>query len=94
MGKIVIVLGMHRSGTSAMAGLLHNNNVIMGRDEDFVPKPMKENPKGFFENNRFRKLNDRVLRMCDYHIKDFSPELPEINIHPAQSATMCTLIQE
>lgn len=75
---IVIVAGMHRSGTSALAGVLHNNGIIMGDEEkkDFYPPPMKENPKGFFENIRFRRLNDSILSNSDYRVKSFSPDVP------------------
>lgn len=94
MKRIVAVLGMHRSGTSAMAGLLHSNGIVMGRDNEFQPKPMPENPKGFFENVRFRKLNDRILRGNEYQVKSFSPQIPELDVHPAQYATMQVLIDE
>jgi hypothetical protein len=69
---------MHRSGTSAMAGLLHSNGIVMGRENDFRPKPMKENPKGFYENVHFRKVNDTILRRNDYNVKSFSPRIPFI----------------
>ena len=75
---IICVLGMHRSGTSAMAGLLHNNGVVMGRDNEFRPRPMKENPKGFYENIRFRRINDIILRQYEYKTKSFSPSIPFI----------------
>jgi hypothetical protein len=69
---------MHRSGTSAMAGLLHSNGIVMGRENDFRPRPMKENPKGFYENVHFRKINDIILRRNDYNVKSFSPSIPFI----------------
>ncbi len=77
---IVIVGGMHRSGTSAMAGMLHANEVIMGKDEDWYPPPMKENPKGFYENVRFRRVNDRILKENMYKVKSFIPSIPEIKV--------------
>jgi len=77
---IVVVLGMHRSGTSAMSGLLHKNGIVMGREEkkEFYPPPIKENPKGFWENVRFRRINDRILKMHGYRVKSFSPAIPMI----------------
>lgn len=75
---IVIVLGMHRSGTSALAGLLHHNGVHMGDQETFYPPPMKENPKGFFENKRFRNLNDAMLSKVGYKVKSFNPIIPRV----------------
>lgn len=73
---IVIVLGMHRSGTSALAGMLHDNGIVMGEHGDFHPPPMRENPKGFFENRRFRTVNDQVVRTNGYKVKSFNPGIP------------------
>lgn len=49
----VIVLGCYRSGTSAVAGVLHNLGVFMGKDFD---PPAVTNPKGFFEDLEFKRL--------------------------------------
>ena len=76
---IVIATGMHRSGTSALAGLLHTNGIVMGENEHFKPRPKKQNVKGFFENFRFRSLNDKILEYNDYRVKSFSPIIPIIN---------------
>ncbi len=76
---IILVLGMHRSGTSALAGMLHDNGVVMGRHGEFHPPPMKENPKGFFENRRFRAINDMILRGYNYQVKSFGVNVP--NVH-------------
>jgi hypothetical protein len=73
---IVIIVGMHRSGTSALAGMLHGNGVVMGEQGDFHPPPMKENPKGFYENRRFRNINDAILQERGYRVKEFSPQVP------------------
>jgi len=75
---IVIIIGMHRSGTSALAGLLHSNNISMGKDGDFYPPPAKENPKGFYENVRFRRVNDAILALHGYKVKSFSPTIPTV----------------
>jgi len=77
---IVIVAGMHRSGTSALAGMLHHNGIVMGREKDFYPPPMKENPKGFFENVRFRRVNDAILKEYGYRVKSFDPGVPVIKL--------------
>lgn len=49
---------MHRSGTSAISGVLD----ILGADfgKDVVP-PSYDNPKGFFENQEVLDLNERIL---------------------------------
>jgi GT2 family glycosyltransferase len=56
--KCIFVLGMHRSGTSAMAGLLARLGFPLGKElmaaNDF-------NEKGYFENNRIYKFNEKLL---------------------------------
>ena len=56
--KCIIILGMHRSGTSAMGGLLHVLGVNMGIN--LLP-PAEDNPKGFFENEKITLFNDSKL---------------------------------
>jgi hypothetical protein len=58
-GQGVIVLGMHRSGTSALAGLLAELGVFMGARLFDAQEGV--NDKGFYENERVVRLNDRVL---------------------------------
>ena len=79
---IVIVVGMHRSGTSALAGMLHENNIIMGEPDTFYPHPGPENLKGFYENFMFRKLNDMLLRTRRYNVKSFRHDISEIQYLP------------
>lgn len=55
--KTMVILGMHRSATSLVAKGL-NNEIFMG---DNLLKPRPCNPKGFFEERTFVKLNDRIL---------------------------------
>jgi hypothetical protein len=56
--QAVLVLGMHRSGTSALAGVL----ATLGCDGPRTPiKPNAENPKGFFEARPVARLNDEIL---------------------------------
>ena len=73
---ITIVLGMHRSGTSVVAGILHFNKVSMGTYETFWPRPLPQNPKGFYENYDFRKINDTILQESDYNTKQYKTRIP------------------
>src|SRR5688572_30794661 len=64
----LIVLGMHRSGTSVLAGLLN----IMGAyfaAEGLGIKANPQNPKGFWERRDVRALNDLLLHSagCDWN---------------------------
>lgn len=75
---IVPVVGMHRSGTSTIAGILHLNGISMGSQGTFRPKPLPQNPKGFYENYDFRKVNDRILASKEYDVKSYSPDIPDV----------------
>ena len=56
---MIIIFGMHRSGTSALAGMLHSAGIALG--EVFMP-PLPENPKGFFEDLRIQGVNKKIIR--------------------------------
>jgi hypothetical protein len=49
---------MHRSGTSALSGVLSLLDVYLGSD---LMKPTQENPKGYFENNALYRVNEKLL---------------------------------
>jgi hypothetical protein len=92
---IVLVVGMHRSGTSALAGMLHSNGIIMGEEHSFRPKPMRENPKGFYENHEFRVINDQILRGHGYAVKSFNPDVPKIDqLPPSAHSQMVARIEQ
>src|ERR1700678_1658547 len=56
--RAVLVLGMHRSGTSALARGLQMLGVYLGND--FIsPKP--DNPTGYWEDRNIFGLNERLL---------------------------------
>jgi len=54
----VVVLGMHRSGTSAVAGCLERLGICMGRR---LAPGDEWNPGGYFEDRDLVELNDRLL---------------------------------
>jgi GT2 family glycosyltransferase len=54
----LIVLGMHRSGTSALTGMLHHLGVALG--EHLMPATT-DNPRGYWENNDIVKAHERLL---------------------------------
>ena len=59
MKKTVVVLGMHRSGTSLVSGILKNLGVNMG---DVLLGSNFGNPTGHFEDLEFLKLNNAILK--------------------------------
>ena len=54
----VCVIGLHRGGTSAVAGVLHHLGVFMG---DQLLEPSEDNPKGYFEDRRFMELHTAIM---------------------------------
>jgi len=90
---IVVVVGMHRSGTSTVAGLLHAGGVCMGEEAVMWPRPSPENPRGFFENHRFRVLNDRIAARCGYRVKSWDPEVPPLRPGALQRRAMLRLVR-
>lgn len=59
MVKTVVILGMHRSGTSLIAGILYYLGVDMGKQ--LVGRTWT-NPLGHFENIDFLNLNEKILK--------------------------------
>jgi glycosyltransferase involved in cell wall biosynthesis len=57
-GLAILIVGMHRSGTSALAGMMMRLGIDV--PGDLIP-PAFDNPKGFFENRRFVEFDDRLL---------------------------------
>jgi hypothetical protein len=57
---LVCVTGMHRSGTSVVAGLLELLGVDFGPSDGML-EPADENPHGFWEQRAVSDLNDDLL---------------------------------
>lgn len=60
--QLTIVLGMHRSGTSALSGLLCRAGWDPPRD--LLPSSV-HNPLGYWESTALMRLNDRLLQRLD-----------------------------
>ncbi len=56
--RVIVVLGMHRSGTSAMTRGLVALGVELG--DDLLP-PHEDNMKGYWEDKGVREFNDELL---------------------------------
>lgn len=63
--KLIVVLGMHRSGTSAIARGLMALGVDLGTN--LMPAVENNNEKGFFEDVDVCELNDEILRLLGSH---------------------------
>lgn len=67
------ILGMHRSGTSALAGVLkHFGADVPAR----MMKPTEDNPAGYFESTPVMQLNERILASAGTSWDDWS-RIPE-----------------
>lgn len=60
MSKLLCVIGMHRSGTSAVAGTLSRLGVDFG--SQLMPSS-PDNPKGYYEAMPVVRAHDRLLRV-------------------------------
>jgi len=65
--RAVLVLGMHRSGTSALARGLQMLGVYLGNDF-LSPKP--DNPTGYWEDRNIYELNERLLAVLGLKWED------------------------
>ncbi len=59
----ICVAGMHRSGTSLVAKLLHEAGLFLGAEADILPAG-PGNSEGHFENVRFIEINDAILELA------------------------------
>jgi O-antigen biosynthesis protein len=92
----VIVLGMHRSGTSCVGNLLTKMGLYFG-DPSISTGAGEENRKGFFERRDIRDICDAILQGsgCDWWaVGDFSPERVPTLIRTEINAKFATVLQE
>jgi Sulfotransferase family len=71
---IVCVVGMHRSGTSLVAQLLHALGLDLGPEEHLM-RPSTANPAGHWENEPINEINDEILARLGGNWSE-PPELP------------------
>src|SRR6267154_212556 len=84
--RLIIVLGMHRSGTSAVTRALRIMGVNLG--ERLMPGLATTNDKGFFEDIDLNNLNERMLRAVgsEWH---FAAPLTFNEIEQLQDSDFC-----
>ncbi len=79
-GRVVVITGMHRSGTSLVTGLLQQAGVDIGRE--LLPAN-RGNPYGYLEDTEFLDFQEQLLRArgLDMFVTapvDFAPTAAEI----------------
>src|SRR5438094_4158341 len=55
------VLGMHRSGTSAVTRVINLLGVPLNVRADWLPETPQDNPRGFWESASLLEVNDAIL---------------------------------
>lgn len=63
MKKVVVVLGMHRSGTSAITRGLELLGASLG--DELMPAVVGDNDKGFWEDVGINDINERLLKLLN-----------------------------
>ncbi len=58
------IAGMHRSGTSLVAGWMHNSGVFLGNS---LLESASSNPKGHFEDEEVLEFHSRILEKEGFH---------------------------
>lgn len=91
--RVVIVLGMHRSGTSAITKSLELLGIELGEK---LHRPNSHNPKGYYEDTEVVRINDKLLWMCEcsWHmfLENQLREIPE-NVVSEVCAEAVELVQ-
>jgi len=59
----LVVLGMHRSGTSALTGMLHHLGVALG---DHLMPATTDNPRGYWEHRDIVSVHERLMTAFGY----------------------------
>ena len=70
------VVGMHRSGTSLVMGVLRALGVELGPETSLIPSAVDDNPDGYLEQRAFVTLDDELLAALGGHTSDPAPSEP------------------
>lgn len=73
--KCILILGMHRTGTSALSGALHAAGLYFG--SNLVPPLKGHNDKGYFESLDIVKLNEKIYKDLGFKRWDYTYDFPE-----------------
>ncbi|RTE08149.1 sulfotransferase domain-containing protein [Paenibacillus whitsoniae] len=72
MNKAIIILGMHRSGTSMLMRTLNNLGVYIGREEDLLAIN-EDNPEGFWEHSGIVEIHENILTELNHRWDSLAP---------------------
>jgi glycosyltransferase involved in cell wall biosynthesis len=77
--KAIIVLGMHRSGTSVLTRIVNLLGASLATD---LMPPTEENPSGYWESIKIAKFNNMLLQSAGVSWKSDEPISPAWFSHP------------
>lgn len=86
--QAILVLGMHRSGTSALAGISH---LLGAAAPAGMMEPEADNPLGFWESGPITALNEAIFRVLDCAWCD-SLAFDSANIGPTSRSELAPLL--
>ena len=92
----IVILGMHRSGTSALTRLLNLMGAHVGAESATTPAT-EENPAGFWERKDVRALCDAVLFASDadwWRPGDFNPFQASAEVREEAAARWASIAAE
>ena len=93
----ILVLGMHRSGTSAVAGMLRLMGAYLGNVDELLPAHPQDNPGGYWERAELNAAHDDFLDRNGYswnRLAGFDPLAPEGDSGAALSSKINSLIAQ
>lgn len=79
----VVIMGMHRSGTSVLARVL---NLLGCQIPETLMDPSESNPRGHWESESIRQFNDELLEAVGSSWSDWTPVNPGFAKSPVYAA--------
>ncbi len=92
--RCLLIVGMHRSGTSMLAHLMVKLGYDIGKNR---LRPGPGNPSGFFENKPIMIFNDKLLRSMNTTWRDschIEPELLRSRISDVISSELVSILED
>lgn len=86
MKKIILVLGMHRSGTSMVTQLCQYMGAYLGEENELIVAA-ETNPDGHFENKEISRIDNDILHYCGrewYSLEGFESYYSSAQIKKAE----------
>jgi len=93
--QAILVLGMHRSGTSATAGVIAAMGAFAGDESELLPAHPQDNPTGYWERGELVREHDRFLEATGHswkHLADFNAQTAEAGSRRALAAHLRELV--